>query len=242
MIHVAANFQNLLLIIPEKFDSERDAVANTWETQGGEVLRIGRFWEPPTIDRSRVRLYGNDTFCLVLAQQLELELVSPSDDFLLRVDHHWLKRSIEVYPLSKASQLAYPKFIKPVIPKQFRAKVYNSSEELLDECRGLEDDTLVLVSEVVKFLAEARAFVLDGQVEACGVYEGEAETKDIITFVSAFTQANHLPKTCVIDVGYQATEGWSVLETNATWGAGLNGCEPLGAAKCIAHATLMCNE
>jgi hypothetical protein len=73
-------FKELLLLIPEKLDTERNAVAEVWQAQGGEVLRLGRFWDPPEINRSRVRLYGNDTFCLILAQKLQLELLSPSDD------------------------------------------------------------------------------------------------------------------------------------------------------------------
>src|SRR5262245_4463220 len=111
-------FNDLLLLIPEKSDPERDAVAEVWQAQGGEVLRLGRFWDLLEINRSRVRLYGNDTF------------------------------------------------------------------------------------------------------------------------ISAFAQANPLPKSCVIDVGYQPLKDWVLVEANATWGAGLNGCDPFGAAKCIAWATV----
>ena len=31
--------------------------------------------------------------------------------------------------------------------------------------------------------------------------------------------------------------GWALLEANAAWGAGLNGCDPRGAMACIAEAT-----
>lgn len=54
------------LLIPEKADPERDAVASAWEEAGGVALRFGRFWDPPPLDKERVRVYGNDTFCLVL--------------------------------------------------------------------------------------------------------------------------------------------------------------------------------
>jgi len=30
----------------------------------------------------------------------------------------------------------------------------------------------------------------------------------------------------VIDVGLIANRGWGVIEFNAAWGAGLNGCDP----------------
>jgi hypothetical protein len=230
-------FKDLLLVIPEKSDTERNAVAEVWQAQGGEILRLGRFWDPPEINRSQVCLYGNDTFCLVLAQKLQLELLSPPDDLLLQVEPLWLKRKVELYTLDQAIQLDYPQFIKPLIPKQFRAAVYNHPEELSMECEGLEAETQVLVSEIVEFTAEARAFLLDGRVETCAVYEGEAEVQKAISFVVAFAKANQLPRTCVIDVGYQPPRGWALVEANATWGAGLNGCDPLGAARCVAWAT-----
>jgi hypothetical protein len=34
-----------------------------------------------------------------------------------------------------------------------------------------------------------------------------------------------LPRTVVLDIGLQE-RGWSVIEFNGTWGAGLNGCDP----------------
>lgn len=186
------------------------------------MLRLGRFWDPPQVKPSQVRLYGNDTFCLILAQQLALELVSPPDDLLLQVDPLWLKRKVSFHSLAQAIELDYPQFIKSLVPKQFRAGVYTQPESLLEECQGLSLETEVLVSEIANFTAEARAFLLDEQVETCAFYEGEGDVKEVKAFVSAFAQANSLPKTCVVDMGYQPSKGWSVVETNATWGAGLS--------------------
>ncbi len=85
----------LTLIIPEKPDVERDAVAGAWSDVGGDVLRLGRFWEPPSVEAGVVRLYGNDTFCLVLQQELDLELVSPADDLILRIPTSLRGRSVD---------------------------------------------------------------------------------------------------------------------------------------------------
>ncbi len=68
------NYHNLILIIPEKPDTERFAVAEAWHNNGN-VLKLGRFLEPPDIGRKKVRLYGNDTFCLVLEQKLNLRMM-----------------------------------------------------------------------------------------------------------------------------------------------------------------------
>jgi len=35
-----------------------------------------------------------------------------------------------------------------------------------------------------------------------------------------------LPMTVVVDVGFVGGRGWTVIEFNAAWGAGLNGCNP----------------
>lgn len=72
-------------MIPDKPDIERDAVADVWSVTGSDVLRLGRFWDPPALDLQRVRLYGGDSYCQVLAQKLGLMLMSPPDDWLLQL-------------------------------------------------------------------------------------------------------------------------------------------------------------
>ena len=234
-----ANFTDQILVIPERPDLERDLVAAAWRSGGGEVLPLGRFWDPPALDRSKIRLYGNDAFCLVLAQKFQLHLISPSDDLLVHVDKIWLKREVQLLTLAQATAAQFPRFIKPLVPKVFKAAVYHSDAELLEECKGLQSDTPVIVSEVAHITAEVRAFILDGVAQTCALYEGIGSHKEAEAFVSEFIGANTLPKTCVIDVGHIDGRGWALIEANATWGAGLNGCDPQGAAMCISHATAL---
>ena len=52
----------LNLLIPDKPDDERDAVARDFESGGGAVHRIARFWDPPAFEPSTVRVYGADAF------------------------------------------------------------------------------------------------------------------------------------------------------------------------------------
>ena len=137
-------------------------------------MLLGRFWEPPSLDPASVRCYGNDTFCLVLAQKLGLELVSPPDNFLTSVPEALLKRSLTFIPLADAFRGAFPVFVKPAVPKQFSAKVFGTAEELRHEARDLPEDTVVIVSEVVSIEAELRTFVLNRRVQTSGVYEGTA--------------------------------------------------------------------
>jgi hypothetical protein len=215
----------LNLLIPDKPDVERDALVKSFERGGGVVHRIGRFWDPPAFEPSTVRVYGADTFCLVLQQKLGLTLCSPSDDLLLQVPPKFLSRQVTRQTLGEILSGTLPSFIKSVTPKQFRGAVYESNDELAVECRGLPPDTPVFVSEPVSFTTEARTFVMDGTVLDAAVYEGSPETAGAATFVEALTNSMSLPRAVVIDVGFIDPGGWAVIEFNAAWGAGLNGCD-----------------
>ena len=231
-------FDGLTLVVPDKADIERDAVCQSWERRGGSALRIGRFWDPPTLDRSRVRVYGPDTFCLVLAQKLGLHLLSPDDSLLAGLDADLLKRDLREMSLAEAIGSCYPRFVKPVTPKAFRAAVYGSSVDLEIECRGLEPATRVLVSEPVGILAEARCFVLDASVATCAIYEGDANIGEATAFGTKVASVVRLPITYVVDVALISQRGRAVLEFNSTWGAGLNGCDAEAVVECLLHATL----
>jgi hypothetical protein len=232
------NFSGLVLLIPEKEDIERDAVAEVWEKYGGKVIRVGRFWEPPLVKADRVRIYGNNIFCLILAEKYGLKLVSPDDEFLFDLSESWLKRKIQLKELSEVDHFVFPCFIKPLVPKLFAAKVYHGKGEFLYECRQLEGTTKLIISEIVNVEAEVRAFILNGEIMSMALYEGQKDLENCKTFLQGFLTENKdkLVKTLVIDAGYFEDKGWGIIEANASWGAGLNGCEPEGGALCIAQA------
>lgn len=215
----------LNLLIPDKPDPERSALADVFSRGGGKVHRVGRFWEPPVFDKKSVKVYGPDAFCLVLQQKLGFELCSPADDLLLRMPARCLQREVTQHSLADALTLTYPAFVKPIVPKQFRSAVYASADSLKAECKGLGPEVLIMVSEVVTFTAEVRCFVLDGQVLDAAVYEGTADVTDAVETVQGMTQIVRLPRAVVVDAGYVANRGWGIVEFNAAWGAGLNGCD-----------------
>jgi hypothetical protein len=235
---ISAMSFSLTLVVPEKPDVERDEVAAAWEADVGPVIRLGKFWEPPAIDRRLVRLYGNDTFCLVLAQLLDLTLLSPPDDLLVGLDSRWLRRSVDVVALGDVGNESFPRFVKPLVPKQFRAAVYAAPATLMAETAGLESETQLLVSEPVEIGAEVRCFVLDGCVVTAAVYEGACELSDAVSFANRFVNEVPLPATAALDVGLVNGE-FAVIEANATWGAGLNGCDPHTVIECLQVATVV---
>lgn len=229
--------RGLTLLLPDKADVERDAVADAWVAAGGKAERIGRFWDPPAYAAGSVRLYGNDTFCLVLAQKLSLELISPPDDLPLSLPEAFVKRRLLASSLGDVGALDYPAFIKPLVPKLFKAAVYRSHADLLAECRGLDGGTGVLVSDIVTFESEVRIFILHGQVLDLAVYEGHAMQDEARAFAEQVSQQECLPAACVLDVGWIAGRGWAVIEANAAWGAGLNGCDAAKVLPAIAAAS-----
>jgi len=172
-----------------------------------------------------VSLYGNDTFCLVLEQIMGLKLVSPPDDLINKIDWKWLERNISILTLEEAIFSNFPCFIKPIVPKLFRAAIYYQSKSLMDECKGLEPNTKVVVSSFVDFRSEARSFILDGKVLDISIYEGNGNLSDAKKFLINFCDDIELPETCVIGVRLIDSVGWVFIEANSLWGAGLNRCK-----------------
>ena len=229
--------RDLTLVISDKPDPERDAVADAWSAAGGEVLRLGRFWDPPPLDPKRVRVYGADSYCQVLAQKLGLDLVSPVDDLLVHLSTTTTKRVVRKTTLRDVVSETFPVFVKSMIPKLIRSRVYQSSDEVMEAARGLEPEAELLTSEIVELVAEARSWVLDGVILSIACYEGEAALKDARELAAEVAKETIVPSPCVVDVGLTRDRGWIVIEANPAWGAGLNGCDPTAAAQCIARAT-----
>jgi hypothetical protein len=232
-------FDGLTLISPDKSDVERDAVCDSWQRNGGTVLRLSRFWEPPPIEPSRVRLYGPDAFCLVVAQILGVKLMSPDDALLATLGQQFLNRNVTLTDLGQVQSFEFPLFVKPVVPKLFRANVYDDAESLSCECKGLETETRLLTSEPVEIVGESRAFVLNGSVATGSMYEGAGNIDEAISIANTVASTYPLPDTYVVDLAFIRDRGWSILEFNASWGAGLNGCDPEQVVRCLEHATSM---
>ena len=232
--------KDIILLIPQKSDEERESVLRTWISLGGQGQRLDKFWEkPPELENKKVAVYGNDTFALVLAEIFNLKLVSPDDSLISRLDRKWTKRSVLEKQISEITEKDLPGFIKPVTPKQFKGKVYKTINEFLQETNGLPGSEKILISEIVTVESEARAFVLDRQLLDVAIYEGDADLQTGKDFLLGFLQDLKivLPKTCVIDIGCNSDQGWFLIEFNSSWGAGLNNCDPNKVIESIVEAT-----
>lgn len=70
------------------------------------------------------------------------------------------------------------------------------------------------------------------------LYEGSADIEEGAKFLTnfIFSQSN-MPKVYVVDIGYNTEKRWFIIEFNACWGAGLNGCNSERVIECIIGAT-----
>lgn len=230
-----ASLTDLVLAVPVKSDVERDAICRAWRASGGRVARLDRFWEPPELPAQRVRLHGPDTFALVVAEVLGLELLGPPEDLLVRLPRWATQRNIVVTPLDSVAPADLPAHIKPLTPKLFPATIVHRLDLLRDITAGLDGGTRVLMSDVIALDNEVRCFVNDGRLLATATYEGERRP-GASAFVTALLREAGLLWPGALDVGWTGS-GWVVIEANDAWGSGLNGCDAASVLPAIAAAT-----
>lgn len=230
------------LLIPEKADPEFEQVFTAVVANGNNIRRLGKYWiKDEEIAKSKIAIYGNQAFALVLSQLYNVTLVSPDDSIITRLKNDWVKRSIVLTEICRLSEVKFPAFIKPLIPKMFIAGVFQSAEDFYNTVGRMELSEAILVSDVIADIkAEARCFVLNGIVMDIALYEGKISLTDGNYFAQEFVTANRdsLPATFVLDIAYSNTKGWFVMEFNACWAAGLNNCSATKVIGCIFAATI----
>jgi len=228
----------LILVTPPSADVERDAVATAWADAGGEVVRVDRFWQPPELDPTLVRIYGPHTFALVLAEVWPIELVSPPYDLILGLPDDVLLRRMGSCRLDEVGALPLPLFVKPLVPKLFTAAVYDDPASIQEETAGLEGETMVVWSEPRRFVAEVRIFATGRAIHAASAYEGDVPNLDAATAVGRRVLENiAYDGPLVLDVGQFDDGRWAVIEVNEAWGAGLNGCDAEACVPVLGQAT-----
>lgn len=176
-----------------------------------------------------------------MAQIYNVELLSPDDTLIVRLENKWVKRSVQLKQIGHLIESDFPIFIKPVIPKIFIAGVFKTFADFKQVTNGLQDTEEILISSIVDTIqAEARSYIMDGVVKDIAFYEGSADLTSGKEFVSEFVNSkkSELPKVVVVDIAFSEQTGWFVLEFNACWGAGLNNCKAEKVIDCIIAATI----
>jgi hypothetical protein len=237
-----------ILLIPEKSDIEFEEVFATWTNNGGHIKRLGKYWiKDEALLNKKIAIYGNQTFAFVLEQIYGVELLSPDDTLIARLDIKWTGRNVQLRTIGDITELGditereFPVFIKPVIPKIFVAGVFKTSAAFKEVIQGLPNEEQILVSSIVDPIqAEARSFIMNGEIKDLALYEGYGDLNEARIFLAEFLKnsSDDLPDTFVVDLAYNEHTGWFVLEFNACWGAGLNNCSAEKVIDCIINATI----
>jgi ATP-grasp domain, R2K clade family 2 len=189
--------------------------------------------------------YGSQTFCEVIAQQMNWTLKYNQHDWLAKIHPFYLKRKVEFMTLAEAKLIKETKFIKPADDKVFTAGVYAPGTLITHET--IPADTPTLVSDVVEFDLEYRCFVDGKRVTTWSnyiCYDNVADPKywsmvDLSDERMPFDLVNDLihdlsyhdfglPEVApsVIDVGRIKGKGMAIIETNQAWASGIYGCGP----------------
>lgn len=238
------------LILTPRFTEDAQAL---WRAAGQLGWRVERLtsWRVPDEIRTVPDpvLYLEAMFGPMLAEQFGLRLLEPAIDWLPRVPEENRKRQVSLMRCREARMLTEPAFIKPPNDKSFPAKVYRGSE-LPD---GYDEDSPVLVAEIVRWEVEFRCFVLNRKVETMSIYlrDGElqredgfaassielAEAEKFVECVLRDTRVE-LSRAAVLDVGIINGRGWAVVEQNAPWGSGIYGCDPHRVLEVLRHASI----
>jgi len=98
----------------------------------------------------------------------------------------------------------------------------------------------LICSDIIKVTKEVRSFILDKKIMDLAFYEGEGDIEAPKNLIEEFLSHTKLalPKTFVLDVGFNKEDGWFIIEFNSSWGAGLNFCNPSKVIDCTKAATI----
>jgi hypothetical protein len=238
------------LILTPRHTEDAQALWKAASRLGWNIERLNGWRVPAHLKPSDdLVLYVEALFGPTIAEQLGLNLLSPPEDWLVRLPIEYKLRQIELMTLAMARHIETAAFIKPPNDKSFPAAIYKGSELPTE----YDDNMPVLVSDIVAWNLEFRCFVLNRSLVTYSIYarNGEPqsrtefqsvpdEDRGLESFVATLVSDPRvdLPTATVIDVGYIDGAGWACVEQNAAWGAGIYGCDPALALEVIRHASL----
>ncbi|MCU7615849.1 ATP-grasp domain-containing protein [Chryseobacterium sp. PBS4-4] len=206
-----------------------------------ELNRFNAKWNVPEEFRTDViAVYGEDIYAEIVAEQCNLTLTKPKDNWLVEISEEFTKRKIS-YGQLKDFVNEENIFIKCSDFKSFKAGVFDKVTDI----KGfdtLDSDSMVFTSEVVEWELEVRCFVINNEIKTHSSYWrndefdtsqlSEIEQNDLFEFFENFIRqySETLPKAIVLDFGIIKGKGWALIEANPAWCSGLYACD---AAKAL---------
>ena len=122
----------------------------------------------------------------------------------------------------------YPFFVKPDgLSKEFIGGVVKDKERFHLHFSKIPDESPVLISEVVNFISEYRAYVVEGQMVGLYWYLGDfRKFPDVTVIDSAIADYEDAPAGYSIDFGITDDGRTLLIECNDGWSLGNYGLEP----------------
>lgn len=150
---------------------------------------------------------------------------------------HLLGRRIDLMPLHRVRGT---RFVKPAKTKLFTGFVWHElaldsaysehDQEQLQALRSLPPDTMVWVSEPVRFLSEWRFYVLDGDIVSASRYDSDGadeapspNAEVVAEGIRALRASPGAPVSWALDAGVLDDGSTVVVEINDAWAIGLYG-------------------
>lgn len=223
---------------PDSIILGQSAVRNKWN-----VNRLSNNWFVTNSERKDpVAIYGEPLFVQYVAEQLSLIPLETPDEWLPSLPSKFTNRTMNTKHIGDLEDTDFPSFIKSPNDKAFKARIYQTNSDFSAK-EYLPPETIVLFSEPVFWEVEFRCFVHQCKCATYSVYarNGEvaqdengawiayqSEQEKAKGFLDFFLsdRSVDIPQSIVIDVGLISNRGWSVVEANGVWSAGIYGCDP----------------
>jgi len=212
-----------------------------------ELNRFNAKWNVPEEFRTDViAVYGEDIYAEIVAEQCNLTLTKPDDNWLSKISEEFTKRKIS-YGQLKDFVHEENIFIKCSDFKSFKAGVFDKVTDI----KGfdtLDLESTVFTSEVVEWELEVRCFVFNNEIKTHSSYWrnnafdtdplSETEQKDLFEFFENFIKqySETLPEAIVLDFGIIKGKGWALIEANPAWCSGLYACDAEKALEVIVES------
>jgi hypothetical protein len=202
----------------------RAAIARNWNVH--RAIRYMPPYEPGGTD-DVCCVYGEVSFCDIMAERLDLGLLEPPVDWLGTLPEELVKRVLWTGTIADLGKVQSRSFIKPANDKVFAAAVYEKGSDV--PTRYVDSNCPIVVSEVVAFDIEVRLYVKDGKIATADYYRlvGETTEEEALSQAMDFARPHlssfDLPSSVVVDVGHIEGRGWAFVEANQLYASGIYG-------------------
>ncbi|WP_330334467.1 ATP-grasp domain-containing protein [Streptomyces sp. NBC_00536] len=217
----------MTLLLPPRVTASAARIRDAAHARGLATVQLDGFAVPEGLRAAH--LHAGPRFADAVAPGLGIGLLEAPSDWLARLPREFTGREVRRMPIREAYGLHRPVFVKSPNDKDIPALVYADGSRLPGP-DAVDPQTEVLVSDVVRFTAEHRLFLLDGAVHTASRYAEDGRlslgpaSAEALAFAADLPFPT-LPSAIVVDVGL-ADGRWAVIEANAAWASGTYACDP----------------